>query len=108
MRSSGGGSASASATVRRRRHAGRLRSTCAVERLRVRVRVRARPARACALRRHLHGPTQIIQNSGNLSISFSYYRLVGRGFVPDPSRQRLTIYPLHKPLNDFHSIGQIV
>lgn len=48
--------------LRRRRHARSLRSTCAAEHLRE----RAGPACTRALRRHLHGPTQIIQNSGNL------------------------------------------
>lgn len=52
--------------VRRRRHARSLRSTSAAEHLRVRV--RAGPARTRALRRHLHRPTQILQNSGNLCL----------------------------------------
>lgn len=56
--------------LRRRRHARSLRSTCAAEHLRVRVRVRAGPACTRALRRHLHGPTQIIQNSGNLFLIY--------------------------------------
>lgn len=52
--------------LRRRRHARSLRSTCAAEHLRE----RAGPACTRALRRHLHGPTQIIQNSGNLFLIY--------------------------------------